>query len=431
MRRWSFIVLCLLLVVAPISIPEVQAWAWLNYAQISRLHGVDQIGAYEKALALAPKSTYIRLATGDALIRTDDLEGAATVFLPLIGQHLDALTTPNVLAVLATTGHEAEALQIFQTSSQALVMHDEIAAHLLLEAQQEHGDLSTTAMEYLFAQLFGLDRSNEAFHSLITRIAAPDFWSSDFGKRLTHALTLRSALHSSLPSVSRDDSLELSDRAAILLNVDPESVSVDENLIANGDFEAGFTECTFLPTETCHFPGWSSSMMSTGNPWNLAAFIVGPDQTDVYRGLWSLRIDGLYIEHRPDREPARAGYVYSPVTIADDSPYLISFAYRTKDVNDSAASIWLSSDPRVLFNNDYFLPPTNNRWKYVTIITWNRTSSNATIQPILRSFSEGSVWFDAFSIRHLNVSQSLAPREPLVMIADVLPFGGTADVFAP
>ena len=80
--------------------------------------------------------------------------------------------------------------------------------------------------------------------------------------------------------------------------------------------------------------------------------------------------------------------------------------------------MWLSDNPKVLSAGDYALPQTFGMWKRVLFIAWNRSGTTATIQPLLRSFSEGSVWFDVFSIRPLSVCTPISPIDMLPLIVD-------------
>ena len=60
------------------------------------------------------------------------------------------------------------------------------------------------------------------------------------------------------------------------------------------------------------------------------------------------------------------------------------------------------------------LPTTGNLWKRATIIISNQSNQKVTFQSLLRLWSEGSVWFDNFSIRSLLLKTSVKPGETII-----------------
>jgi len=214
-------------------------------------------------------------------------------------------------------------------------------------------------------------------------------------------------------SVSQPDPQKVAD----ILRIPVENVSLGEELVTNGGFEQlrDWQNWQDVPK------GWGPSFMTSGDPWNCAAFIIGTDSHQKFSGNRSIRIDGLLIERKPELEKARAGFWHAPITVTAGTPYVISFVYRTNREDDVKSSLYLSSEPQVLFRYDHLLPATDGVWKQVTIIAWNRKDVDASIRPLLRSWSEGNVWFDEFSIRQVMIDSQVAvsPQKALTRISEV------------
>jgi hypothetical protein len=143
--------------------------------------------------------------------------------------------------------------------------------------------------------------------------------------------------------------------------------------------------------------------MSIKGPFNIAAFVVGVDSDNAWNGSRSMRVDGLYREQKPKRSVARAGFWHNDhIPLKPDTPYVISFAYRTYQVKGNVAAVWLTGGKDVLWQHDKRLPPTGGEWIHKTFVGWNHSGGEVRVRPLLRSFGEGSVWFDDFSIREVK-----------------------------
>ncbi len=95
--------------------------------------------------------------------------------------------------------------------------------------------------------------------------------------------------------------------------------------------------------------------------------------------------------------------------------------YRTKDAADGAAALWLSFDGRTLrgYNSERGFPATDGEWRRVTIIAWKQPSNDWSINPLLRSWGQGSIWFDDFSVRRINfVGQRIIPTHDALIQVD-------------
>ncbi len=82
-------------------------------------------------------------------------------------------------------------------------------------------------------------------------------------------------------------------------------------------------------------------------------------------------------------------------------------------------TFYLADDGQVITGSDYSLPPTDGRWMQVVVVGWNLAHSDTFVRPLLRSFSEGTVWFDDLTIREIMTSAPLAPQPPIVRIGPV------------
>jgi len=189
--------------------------------------------------------------------------------------------------------------------------------------------------------------------------------------------------------------------------VPAENVELGPNLVEHGGFE-GWVDGS--PRS------WTWSDMATGDLWNKGIFIGGADGLEAYSGSVA-RVNGLWLQHRQDKEPGRSGYWQAdPITLTTASPYVLSFYYRTERTPDNAATIWVSYDTQVLFSGDHPLPATDGNWWLFAIVGWNRSAGEAAVRPLLRSFAPGQVWFDDVQLRNINIRLSVQTREAQFMM---------------
>jgi hypothetical protein len=105
------------------------------------------------------------------------------------------------------------------------------------------------------------------------------------------------------------------------------------------------------------------------------------------------------------------------VPVAAGDALVVSFVYRTAGDEGQLASLFVSADSLSLAGEQW-LKPTGGAWRRVTIIAWNRGGGDAPLTPLLRNWSEGSVWFDELTIRPIRFAQSVTPREPIVEVGE-------------
>jgi len=207
---------------------------------------------------------------------------------------------------------------------------------------------------------------------------------------------------------------ELKDRTddisivAKVLGVQGDELLLGPNLIENAGFEQGETSPL----------GWGWSLMAGSDVWNEAAFFGGVDSFEVYEGERSSRVEGFWTETVADREGARAGYWAKEVELGPNTLWVLSFYYRTWDLSDGDASVWVSYDPEVIFAGDHGLPATDGAWRKAVIVGWNKKASAGVVKPLLRNWGVGNVWFDDVGLRQIRVQGTSEPmsRETIFVL---------------
>jgi hypothetical protein len=399
-RWWShFLPGIIIISVIFLTLPTLQARALFNSAQIARLRGTITPARYVAALARLPDDTHMRWQTGAALAEAGQITAATDVLSPLVHQpttHKQATTM--LLTTLALAGREPEAARIYQSLDTPPDLPPPIAARVL-EGFFRGDDVAPPEMtRQLLTRVFGLSEYVEAFQPFGRRLSEPNFWSSDVGQRSRQALRWYTR---PITDSDRQTTHPEPDRSLVAeqLGVPTEAISFGPELVTNGGFE-------HYDRLNGRIAGWRYSFMSLGNPRNLAAFVVGVDNTSPWNGALSARIDGLYLERAAERQPARAGLWHKGIGIKPGIPYVVSFAYRTQGVEGNVAAVWLTQASDVFWLNEKLFPPTGGEWKQETIVGWNRSGSETAIYPLLRSWGEGSVWFDDVSIREIVIEGS-------------------------
>jgi hypothetical protein len=401
------------LLIAALLTPNVQAIAWLNWAQVARLHGDDRqaAAAFARSLALDPHNTHVRWQMGTFLTSNGDAQAALTTLLPLAHRRpLDPTIARLLLALFFATGRSDEASALYQGLAPKPPVPSGIAARLANRLLVNSGALSPDLTTQLLAQVLSLDMSLPECQVYAQQWKTANFWSTSLGQSIRAALQWRSQPIGDGKAVASEDYTERS-RVAAMLGIDPDAVGLGTELVTNGSFEQhDLAEDTPV--------GWrlSSDIMGYYNP---ATFVVGVDREHGWMDGRSLRIDGLHEQRLVGRQIARAGYSHAPIPLAVGKPYVISFVYRTaRTTSPLGAALWFTYDPQVLFANHRFFPATGGRWQRVTMIGWNRSGKDATVIPTLQQWSEGSAWFDEFSIRAVRLDSPAPPRDALIQVMD-------------
>ncbi len=401
-----------LLIVALLT-PTVQARMWLNRALLWRLHRNDQqaVVAFARSLALDPNNVHARWQTSMALAASGDTEGAFATLSPLAQRRpLDPQITQLMLVLFFATGRDQAAVEFYETLDPKPVVPSGIAARLTNRFLLSSGTAPPALARQLLREVFALNMSlsdNQVYEQLWQ---TNGFWSTEFGQRTQAALAWRSQPISSRTAVALEGDVDPVQVAA-MLGTTPDAVRLGAELVINGSFEQGIL-AEDRPL------GWWPAFETTGilNP---AAFVMGTDSEHAWGQGRSLRIDGIHEQRLSNRYPARAGYAHAPITLKGQTPYVISFVYRTERTTEPTASVWLTFDSQVVSKNHRLLPATNGRWQRVIIVGWNRGASDAIISPTLQQWSEGSAWFDDFSIKPILLDTPVPPQDALIQIVDV------------
>lgn len=186
---------------------------------------------------------------------------------------------------------------------------------------------------------------------------------------------------------------------AEVLGVEGDELLLGPNLIENAGFEQGGTSPL----------GWDWSLTAGTDVWNEAAFFGGVDSSEVYEGERSARVEGFWTETAADREGGRAGYWAEEVELGPNTLWVLSFYYRTWDLSDGDACVWVSPEPEVIFAHDHGLPATDGAWRKAVIVGWNKKSSAGVVKPLLRNWGVGGVWFDDVGLRQIRVQGTTEP----------------------
>jgi len=216
------------------------------------------------------------------------------------------------------------------------------------------------------------------------RKAAERISSSNLPSGITPAAILREALE------ARTDDRRI---VAELLGVPVEDVELGPNLVKNG----GFEEWVGGRPEQ-----WGISNMATGDPWNRGAFRGGQDGLIVCEGESSVRINGLWLERRYDREPGRYGFALeTPVVLFPGHWYVLSLDYKTEGLPDNGATVWTTDKvPWSIFPHEIGLPSTGGEWNHFVLLRYMEVEgiSEIPVWLIVRIWQPGWAWFDNISL---------------------------------
>lgn len=383
--------------------PFMRSRLLLNVAQLARIRGEKTPELLKASLAANQQDPHLRWQVGEGLADAGDYRAAVEVLLPLeTSTTFQPLGVKTLIESLVRIGEASYAYKLFVERQEALPLDAWAASRLWLNIAAGHTPVEWTSFSRLIEQALSHNLSIGELQLLSQLLADDEFGQRQAGQHLLEVLRYRSA------SCCRDIKSSISAKVSVddisaMMNIPTSSLDLGPELAANGEFTA-VNAGDSMPA------GWSPSYMTTGNPWNRALFVLGIDDG-------AARVDGIIVEQRADLEPARAGFWHPVIPVKQRTPYLISFVYRTQNVSSSklGATFYLSDDDAVITGVDHPLPPTDNKWTQVIIVGWNRREQDTYIQPLLRSFSEGTVWFDNFSVKEILVQVPLMPREPIVM----------------
>ncbi len=159
------------------------------------------------------------------------------------------------------------------------------------------------------------------------------------------------------------------------LEIDPAGLELGENLIITPGPYGG------APFER----SWDFLDMSGSEPFARGSFTGG---VDPLAGS-VLRIMGFFTEVTPGRIPCRAGFLRKQAIPLGSGTYLFTFRYNTRE-DTERPSFWLAD---VKYISEREIGPTGGAWRRVLFILRNAELGIPEVQPHLRMWGTGTVWF--------------------------------------
>lgn len=261
--------------------------------------------------------------------------------------------------------------------------------------------------------VMGLQKLFDKCAQLVTVKDAPDVC------RTLPGILLQGDFPAFNPENNLDDTLWEILVISKVLGIPPEHIVLGENLVENSGFE-DWQQSQSLP--------WCWSAMFDREPFGNGLFVGGPEVHFAPEGGANARVQGLWIEQNPEKEPPRAGYWYCNQNLREKSidlhpnrRYLLSFFYRTV-YTANTASIWMSSinlsQNRLWFDGDIRLPDTNGEWRQFAVVDLTAKGLEHLVRPLFRLFGPGQLEVDRFQIREvfIEVDDSLDVQLPAFSI---------------
>ncbi|OGD18267.1 MAG: hypothetical protein A2W03_14090 [Candidatus Aminicenantes bacterium RBG_16_63_16] len=194
-----------------------------------------------------------------------------------------------------------------------------------------------------------------------------------------------SALRSALPEAgSQAGGGALRSALARLLKIDPAKAKVGENVIA----AAGLADRDSLEKS------WEFLDLSSREPFSRGSFAGGPDP----QAGGALRVMGFFVRTEPGKVPCRAGFIRKQAVPLGAKTYVLDFFYRTLGRTERP-SFWLAS-PELMPERE--LDPAAGEWRRVLFVFDNGELGIPSVQPLLRMWGTGTVWFAGLGLYELE-----------------------------
>ncbi len=183
------------------------------------------------------------------------------------------------------------------------------------------------------------------------------------------------------------------DTAALLAQLDITQAIPGKSTLRHGGIE------TWSSLSVAREWGWYEMTSPPG--FDRALFVGGVDNWEPFAGDNAMRIDGLWQTPGSGADIARAGYWIQPEqTLEPGSAWLLSFAYRTRG-DQSSAAVWLGDQSQAL-PPEFFLPGTGGEWREEAVLVSNQGSTPMDVRPLFRNWGEQPVWFDEIQLQPLS-----------------------------
>lgn len=351
---------------------------------------------------LAVTDAHLRGQLADSMARFGECSSAADT-LQRLQENFNYLNAQDA-RLLATCqsylGDQSGALATVTRYKVATLLSEEAAARLLWHLRQApDADIPDLAMwTELIQTAFGL-RSTSGARFIADALQEPEFWRSELGSRVDANVKWRAVFPRATATGEVLAPLsvgELHRTVADLLSTDSLKVRLRENIARNSTLDQ--------PDPVSRMPrGWDPVYMATGEPWNAGYFSVAVDADP--SGNLIARIDCLHLESKPDRELGRAGFSTPSIRLEQGKLYVVAVDYRVSQTSSDAVRVFLSTNRLVFPPIESVLPPSES-WRHAVIVFRNSSSEAVVVFPAVRLFSTGTVWFDNFTVREIEVADA-------------------------
>jgi tetratricopeptide (TPR) repeat protein len=183
---------------------------------------------------------------------------------------------------------------------------------------------------------------------------------------------------------------------------DATSISLGPDLVVDGGFGAWQSN---RPAD------WAWDVMASSSPWNDGLF-VGGEETWAGLDAHAASVQCIWRDQEPSLEPARAGFwlldtraaSHKAIPVEPGGSYLVSFNYATLRTLGAGAYVWLSAQAGPCWAGDRAFADTGGEWRHVSVVCGPASAGEQPLQALLRAFEPGTVLFDDFQIRQLQVA---------------------------
>lgn len=185
---------------------------------------------------------------------------------------------------------------------------------------------------------------------------------------------------------------------ARLLEIDPGRLGLGENLIAGPG----------LSGRASFERSWEFLDMSGKLPFARGSFAGG---VDPLAGP-ALRVMGFFTEETSGRIPCRAGFGRRQAIPLRPEIYLFTFRYRTQE-DSERPSFWLTA---LEYISERKIDPTGGAWRRVLFVFRNEGLAIPEVQPHLRMWGTGTVWFTDAGLYAIETDGPFLPAAKEVLV---------------
>jgi hypothetical protein len=193
---------------------------------------------------------------------------------------------------------------------------------------------------------------------------------------------------------SEIDTEELINKVSELTNRPTDKIEMSDNLVLDGEFR----------DKDSFNKHWQFVDKSDREPFSKGSFYGG---MDLFENP-NMRLMGFFVKNAHGKAPSNAGFWHKKEIPLQEKLYLFYFKYRTF-CGKEKATFWLSLE----FEKEWSLEPTAYQWTEVAYIFNNKNFKVSKINPFLRMFGTGSVWFDSIGFFELDLKGTSVEKDIL------------------